>query len=283
MPWLALALLAVEAAQPATRPVAVLAVSKRPGAESWIASTSERVHAALEREGVVGLLPMTEAEKQLAAVGMADPRSCQGARSCVGRLAVILAENGVVVAVDVAKAGSSLAVKLEAVSGDGPRVLASTDLLLPVGKWDDQLALPVVLFARSLKEKLEAEAPPPPADAPVATAPPPDLTPPPQPPPVAEVAAAPAPRPRVLPWVLVGAAVVFAGAAAALAATGAADQASIRDSVQQVGGEPVSSLSRTQLQALEKSGNTKFSLALASGIAAGALGVGASITFAVGP
>ena len=142
-----------------TRPVAVMATSKRPGADQYTTQTAERVHAALRRENVPGLLELDEATKLLNSAGIPDPRTCQATRACVGKLALIFGPKGVVVSVDTARAGNALAIILQAVSGDGPRVLNSTELTLPIGKESEDAALPIVLFARELKAKLEAEAP----------------------------------------------------------------------------------------------------------------------------
>jgi hypothetical protein len=141
------------------RPVAVLPTSKRGGADAYTQKMAERVHAALTRESVPGLLSLEEGTGRLKAAGISDPRTCQAAKPCVGKLALILGEKGVVVSVDTAKAGSVLAILVEAISGDGTRVLATTELTIPVAKEGEDLALPIVLFARELKEKLEAEAP----------------------------------------------------------------------------------------------------------------------------
>jgi hypothetical protein len=178
---LSLVLLATLAAD--TRPVAVVATSKRPGADAYTQKVAERVHAQLLRNEVPGLLSIDDATKLLKGAGITDPRTCQAARPCVGKLALILGEKGVVVSVDTAKAGSLLAIVLEAVSGDGNRVLASKELTLPVAKESDEAAVPIVEFARALKAKLEEEAPKPVAkveDAPVKT----NLEPAPTPPPI---------------------------------------------------------------------------------------------------
>lgn len=276
----ALIALSLGAPSAADRPVAVLMTSKRPGSETWAGTVAQRVHAQLEREGVPGLLSLEEGERQLKAAGLSDTRTCQAVRSCVAKYALILGPRAVVVSVDVARAANALAVSLDAVAADGARVLTSTELVLPIGGWSDQLVLPIVLFARELKAKLEAEAPAPAPDAPVVAQLAPVVTPP------SPAVSAPAPAakpPRVLPWVLLGAGIAGAGAGVTLAVLGAEDRRALEQSISTNDqGERVSSLTRSQLTALEQGGNAKLTAALISGIAAAALGIGTAVAFGVG-
>lgn len=282
---LALAAWAVGAAgaQGSQRLVAVIEVSRRPGTERWQAALAERVQGALAREGVPGLLERAQGPQRLEAAGLSDARSCQAARKCVARLAVVLGERAVVVGVDVARAGASLAVLVEALTGDEARVLASTDFLLPVGSWSDDAVVPIVRFARQLKEELAAEERArasrvaPAADAPVAVA----LAPDPRPAvPPAVIAPAPRQGPRALPWVLFGGTVAAAGAGATLLGLGLADRdAVLRSESKNGAGERVSELRRDQLTALEQGGNAKLTAALLSSLAAAALAIGTTAAF----
>ena len=294
---LALALAAVVAGAapaPAPRVVVVLEVSKRPGTESVHSAIAERVHAAMEREGVPGLIPNKEGVARLKTAGISDVRSCQAVRACVAKLAVILGEKAVVVGVDVARAGSSLAVLLEAVTGptgrvdapgDEARVLATTDFVMPAGRWSDEAALPMVRFVRQLKDTLAAEAPRPVVEAPASDAPRAVQLQPSAAPGAPQVAAAPAaPKsPRALPWILFGGAVVSAGAGATLLGLGLADKDALERSVTtNEFGERVSTLSRDQITALEGGGNAKLTAALISAILAAGLAVGTTAAFVAG-
>ena len=285
---LALVLAVAAAAAPPERPVAVVATSKRPGADAYTQAMAERVHGALVREGVPGLLPLEEGARQLVAAGITDPRSCQAARACVGKLALILGRQGVVVSVDTARAGGALAVVLEAVSGDGARVLASSEATLPVGAVSDAAALPIVLFARTLKERLEAEAPKAPAPEPdqpkVADAP----TRPRLEPPVEQVRplAAPPPSPgrRAAAWTLAGTAVLAAGAAVALGAVSASARWDYDRSLTTLPtGERASTLPRSQVETLAARANGTFYGALGAGGGAVALGVASAVLFLTNP
>lgn len=272
------------------RPVAVVATSKRPGADAYTAQMAARVQGALEREQVPGLLSLDEGAARLKAAGITEPRSCQAARGCVGKLALILGAKGVVVSVDTARAGSVLAIVLEAVSGDGPRVLASSELTLPVGKESDDAALPIVLFARKLKEVLEAEAP---KEVAVAPKPGPEakvepdvpvkakLEPPPPEPPLV-TAPGPLSGRKVAGVVVTGGAVAAAATAVVLSIVSASAKGQFDASVSTVGGERVSSLPRSELVALEGQANGAFYGALGTGAGAVALGVAAVVLLAGG-
>lgn len=259
-----------------TRPVAVVVTSKRPGADTYTQKLSERVHAALAREGVPGLLPMEEATARLKAAGITEPRSCQAARACVGKLALILGEKGVVVSVDAARAGSVLALLLESVSGDGTRVLNSTNLTIPVGKEGEEAALPIVLFARELKDKLEAEAPKPlvveaPAPKPAPDAPvKPILEPPPPTPPLVTAPSKPGPG-KAIGGVLVGAAAASGATAIVLAIVSGTAKAEFDASLSENG--TVSSLPQKRLDDVAGRANGGATGALIAGGAAVALGV----------
>ena len=82
-----------------------------------------------------------------------------------------------VVGIDVGKAGPSLAILIEAVAADSNQPLLTSEFSVPIASYSDDSALPLTLFARQLRAKLEAERPvpapvvvapnPPPPDAPV--------------------------------------------------------------------------------------------------------------------
>src|SRR5262245_34102401 len=102
--WLVLtACVAVAAA-----PVAVVASSERPGAQELSRRSVERVRAALTREGLTGPLDDAETKRHGRAAGLSDPQRCEGGRSCLSRLAVVLGPGAVVVGVDVARVGKQV-------------------------------------------------------------------------------------------------------------------------------------------------------------------------------
>jgi hypothetical protein len=254
------------------RPVAVVSTSKRAGADAYTQRTSDRVQLALLREGVPGLLPVEEATKRLKGAGITDPRTCQAARACVGKLALILGDKGVVVSVDTARAGSSLVIVLEAISGDGPRLLTSTELTLPVDKESDEAALPIVLFARQLKEKLDAEAPKEvvvavkPDDTPTKT----NLEPPPPAPPLLEASNKSGPG-RTVGGVMIGTAAASGATAIILAIVSGTAKAEYDGSLNPE--KTSSTLPQSKIDDLQGRANGGATGALISGIGAVALGV----------
>jgi hypothetical protein len=265
--------------------VAVLATSKRPAVDQYIAVLTARAHAVLKREGVGPLLDETAGIEQLKLSGVTDPRSCQGGRACVARMAVILGQRTVVVGIDVGKAGASLAVIMEAVAADTAQPLLTSEFEVPISTYSDASALPITLFARELKKKLDAERPVVPevvavkplADAPIVTR----LDPPPAPP-MVEVTAAPSGTKRVLGFTSTAGALVGAGAGIGLALMGNSAKGQITASLR--GSNPqTSSLSRSQLDSLEGQANGAFTGALISAIAAGVLTAVAVYCFASDP
>lgn len=280
---------AMLAQAPAEQPrtVAVFATSKRPGVEQYIATLTARVHALMQREGVAPLLDEQKGQEQLKLAGFSDPRSCQGGRACVNKLALILGAKVVVVGVDVAKAGSSLAVILEAVPSESKTPMLTTEWSVPISSFSDDSALAVTLFARQLKEKLDAERPKPsPAkveDAPVVTKlePVPPVTPPPElvlPPPETKSSTK-----RTLGWVSGAGAVAAGGVAGALAILGSSAHGQIRGSIIPGSAPPASNLPESELRRLEGQANGMYTGALISGIAAGALAVISIYCFASDP
>lgn len=276
---------------PATTPprtVAVLATSKRPAVDQYIGVLTARAHALLKREGVGPLLEEAAGIEQLKFAGVTDPRSCQGGRACVARMAVILGSRTVVVGIDVGKAGASLAVIMEAVAADTAKPLLTSEFEVPIATYSDASALPVTLFARELKKKLDAERPVavvvpevvvarPIADAPVVV----KLEPPP-PPPMVEVAAAPSNTRRVLGITSLGGALIAAGAGVGLVLVGNGAKSQITGSLSGMNPQ-VSSLPRSQLNSLEGQANGAFTGALISSVAAGVLTAVAIYCFASSP
>ncbi len=134
-------------------PVAVVIDSKRPGADAFAAKVSTRTHSALVNLGLDSPLENEAAVKKLKAAGYSDPRNCQAAVQCLGRLAKLLGPKGVVVGVDVAKIAKSLAVHLEAVSADGES-LAVADLSGSADGWLSEMGPQIDQFAKQVADKV---------------------------------------------------------------------------------------------------------------------------------
>ncbi len=276
---LAATLLAQVPANPPPRTVAIFATSKRPSVDQYVAALTSRAHALLKREGVGPLLEEAAVIEQLKLAGVTDPRGCQGGRACVARMAVILGPRTVVVGIDVGKAGASLAVIMEAVAADTGQPLLTSEFEVPIATYSDASALPVTLFARELKKKLDAERPAvvgevvvaaKPVDAPVVV----NLVPPPAPP---LVQATSSRTKTALAVTGVGLAVVGAGVGVALAVLGSGAKGQIEASMISANR---SSLPQSKLDSLAGQANGAFTGALISAIAAGVFTVIAIYCFA---
>jgi hypothetical protein len=116
-------------------PVGVVLTSKRPGAEAVSVKIATRVYDVLRKEGVGGLMNNAETTKELKASGFADPRTCQGTRACLTKLAILLGAKAVVIGVDVGKVGNTLAIHLDAIAADQEQPLASLDVSSSVDGW----------------------------------------------------------------------------------------------------------------------------------------------------
>lgn len=289
-------LLSLATAQPSdgssTRaPVAVVVTSQRPGAEVLSGKIAARVYDAFKREGVSGLRDDLSASKELRAAGFSDPRSCQGTRSCLRKLAVLLGPKAVVVGVDVAKVGKVLALHLEGVAADKDASLAAVDASLPITGWSDNLAATIVVFVRDVKSGLEVKRaePPPPvepplSDAPVVSAEPrkPELV------PSTTTGSGGELRDeltqhqpvRIAPWVLTGGAVVGAGTAVAFGVMAANSRAQFDASLIDLGnGLQGSRLPETQARALASTANTDLAVAVSAAVVSAGLTAAATYFF----
>jgi hypothetical protein len=274
---LLLSLITTQAKEGSLRaPVAVVVTSQRPGAEALSGKIAQRVHEAFKREGVGDLRDDPAASRELRAAGFSDPRSCQGTRACLRKLAVLLGPKAVVVGVDVAKVGKVLALHLEAVAADSDTSLGAVDASLPFTGWGDNLAATIVVFVRDVKDglvvKRGAEPGPaePASDAPVASAPTrqPELV-----PAAVEVRQSPelAKPVRVTPWVLASGAVIGAGTAVAFGVLSANNRGQFDASLIDLGnGTKGSRLPEAQARALATNANTDLAVA----VSAAAVGVG---------
>lgn len=270
-------------------PVAVVMTSKRPGAETAAPKIAQRVFDSFKREGVVGLLDDAATAKELRAAGFSDPRSCQGTRACLSKLAILLGPRAVVVGIDVGKVGKTLAIHLEAVSADREESLGTLDVSSSLSGWSDAMSAPIVVFVRDVKAGLELKKkapadPPPTPPLEVARTDTPKKT-----------ELVPAPRedglvnvveqgdgkpPKVAAWVFAGSAAATAGVAVAFGVmSGNAKSQFDASLVDLGGGARGSTLPEDQARALANSANTNAAVALTSGIVSAGLTAAAAIFF----
>jgi hypothetical protein len=280
--------LAVSLAQSAgvRTPVGVVLTSNRPGAEAVSVKIATRVYDVLRKEGVGGLMNHAETAKELKASGFSDPRTCQGTRACLTKLAILLGAKAVVIGVDVGKIGKTLAIHLDAIAADQEKPLASLDVSSSVDGWSDAMSAPIVVFARDVKAGLELQREPPPLPPPVVVAKvddapkKADLTPAPKDEPVAIARPASSGVPRAVPWALAGGAVAAAGGSVVLGLLGAGDKAKFNDSLVVLpDGTQGTTLSENDAKALAASANTKIGLAVGTAVLSAALGGAAAYFF----
>ncbi len=291
---LSLLLLQLSLAQTADArsPVAVVMTSKRPGAEAVAPKIAQRVFDSFKREGVVALLDDAATVKDLRAAGFSDPKSCQGTRACLSKLAILIGPRAVVVGVDVGKIGKTLAIHLEAVAADKDESLGTLDVSSSLNGWSDAMSAPIVVFVRDVKAGLElakkkepVEPPPsmPPlevakTDAPKKT----ELTPAPRKDdPNAALIEKPAGKPpRVAAWVFAGGAAATAGVAIAFGVmSGGAKSQFDASLVDMPDGTKASRLPEDQARALANTANTDATIAITSGIISAGLTAAATIFF----
>jgi hypothetical protein len=284
---LPLLLLQLTLAQAEVRtPVAVVITSKRPGAEAVSPKIAQRVLDTFKREGVAGLLDDAAAIKELRSAGFSDPKTCQGTRACLSKLAVLLGPKAVVVGVDVGKVGKTLAIHLEAVAADKDESLGSLDISASINGWSDAMSAPIVVFVRDVKGGLELKrstTPPPPPeevvknDTPRKT----ELTPrEPKEDRVADVVKSGEKPPKVAAIVTTGGAVAAAGVAIAFAAvSGGAKSQFDASLVDLPDGTKGTRLNEMQARQLADSANTGAGVAIGAGVVALGLGVVSAILF----
>lgn len=257
-------LLFVLAQAPSDVPVALVVSSRRDntGAATQLV---ESLKASLQSQQISA---MSEAEsvKRLTQLGGVDPKACDGARLCLQKLAQLL--QGVVVGVDVSKAGKRLAAHVEAVSFDRVESLAVDDLAAESKAWKSKslefangfsvkLRAPLAALNESRKSKtdntprgFEEFKAPPTVDAS------PSISPVPQPMPKVQAAVTPPPElpaktRGVLPYLIGGGAVVSAGVGAALMVLGFVDRGTYSASLRmRVNGQTISTLTDQELSAL---------------------------------
>lgn len=279
---------ALAQAPDARAPVAIVITSKRPGAEAVSQQIAAHVLQAFKREGVAKLMDDATASKELEAAGFSDPKTCQGSKSCLSKLAILLGPKAVVVGVDVGKVAKTLAIHLEAVAADQEAALAALDVSSSFDGWSNAMSAPIVVFVRDVKKGLElkrASPPPPPPpplvvatknDAPVKT----ELAPAPKEPAVELVEPAHPKRSRAVPWALTGGAVAAAGAGVAFAVMGFGEKAKFDAALVSLpDGTRGTTLSENDANALAGSANTKFAVAITSAIVSAGLAGAATYFF----
>jgi hypothetical protein len=277
-----LALLTAQAPSSELGPVVVVVTSMRPGSDALRARVAERVLETCRREGLV--IPF-----ELGAV--AAPRSCNGTRACVSRLAVVVGPRAVVVGVDVAEVAGQLSISLQAIAADAATPLASVDLLAPVASWEDGTVEGMTRFARKVREGLapaqRSAAPPiaaapralPGLDAPVLATAKPSLTP--ALSPTASAAfTAPRPRARTAATITAVGGVAAIGLAVGLLVSGLADKSTYEAALFTTpDGATATHLPEAQARTLASSANGKLAgAAVATGVGA-ALGVVSAYLF----
>lgn len=288
-PVFALALTTVLLAQAGeTRaPVGVVLTSSRPNADAFAPKIAAKVVEVLKREGVAEVRDEPRTTKDLKAAGFSDPRSCNGGQTCSAKLAVLLGARAVLIAVDVAKVGKTLAIHLEAFAADASEPLAVIDINAREDKWADQALAEITTFVRQVKAKLAVPAkvavtppPPPPVDKPSDVPVKPKLEPKPTPPERADLTepgdAAPSKVPAIAVASGAGAAAVVAIIFAGLAAS---DRATwdMNVTMQPDGSLGSTTLTRQEVQALGTAINTRATVAVTSGVVA--LGLGGLATY----
>lgn len=271
---LALVLILTLAQVDTREPVAVVLTSKRPGAETLAPKISQRVVDSLKREGLTEVFDVARAAKELRALGFSDPRSCQGTRSCLAKLAVLLGPHAIVIGVDVGRVGKTLAIHLEAVAADQEAPLAALDVSSSLDGWSDAMSAPIVVFARDVKagqviKRAVVEVPPtPPPDAPTATHLEPTTNPDPslnQP----ELTARSVP---IAAWVVTGGAIASAIAAVTFGILGLGAKSQYEGSLLTLpDGTRASSLPQDRAMLLATTANTDLTVALSTSILTAAL------------
>lgn len=270
--------LALTQAPEVRSPVAVVMTSKRPGAEQVAPKIAQRVYDSFKREGVGGLLDDPGSVKELRSAGFSDPKSCQAAKDCLRKLAILVGPHAVIVGVDVGKIGKTLAIHLEAVAADSEESLGTLDVSSSLTGWSDAMAAPIVVFVRDVKaglslKKNEPPPPPPPletakVDAPKKT----DLTPKAKDPGIDLTSQPEGKPPKIAAWAFAGGAVATAATAVTFAVLSGSAKKQFDDSLVTLDdGTRASTLPQDRAQALADQANTNGTVALGTGIASAVL------------
>jgi len=256
--------------------VAIAVASRWPGTEAVSAKIAAELKEALVRVDLP-VVPDAETRARAKAAKLPDPRTCNGVRACVLKLAVALGDGTVVASIDVGKLSDRLVVRIEVLRGDRSEPLDKLEVNTTLRGWSNDTVVPLSQLAKRLKEALQPPPPPPPAPAPVAV-----VEPAPAPAPVVTAAPAPAvevaqPAPsgsssRIIALTVGGVGVgslIASGAVMALAFSG---RSSIFSTYTMDGqGNLVSSLRRADLDARASVVNTQFVVSAIAGAVGAAL------------
>jgi hypothetical protein len=264
-------------------PVAIVSSSRRDPGTS--AALCEQLKTAL------GGTAMGEKESidRLAKLGGVDPHACDGARLCLQKLAQLL--HGVVIGVDVSKAGKLLAGHVEVVSFDRVESLATEDVTADAKSWPQKSQAAVASLAQRLSPQLLAMRPrvepKPDLKGTPAFEPPREVNLTPEPPPTP----LPSPEPAVtasgevskgpVPYVTAGSGIVSLGIGITLTVLGFLDRGTYQASFQQVPNQMAvaSTLTDDKLTALATASNAKVGFGVGLIGLAVALGITAAILF----
>ena len=262
-------------------PVAVVVASRRPGSDAAAQKVAARMTAALTAAGFKAPIDDAATMKLLKKQKL-NARDCQGASPCVLKLATALGSAALIVAVDVGRIGDSLAIHVEAATGDGvSRAILDvpSDVDLKSGQIDAFDG-----FAKTLAENL---APTPtipvaalpadalPADAPKSTTLAPSVTEPPR----VFVARSTGPSTirKAFPWVAGAGAVGALAVSGTFFALGSQDKRTYDNSV---GESRVSRLTHSELEAISAQGNARFSIGVTTAVVGLALAATSALLFA---
>lgn len=294
-----LALLLVLSQAPTDVPVAIVIASRR-DTSTAAATLVEQLKVTLGAQGI-SAMGDADAVTRLKMLGGVDPKACDGARLCLQKLAQLL--QGVVIGVDVSKAGRLTAGHVEAVSWDRVDSLASDDLSSDAKSWNQKSAEAATAFALKLKPALQAlndarrpkvavTPPPTPPDkvAPAELkAPPPadqprDVMlipePPPTPPPAVVVEDKKASSLGPVPYVTAATGIVAIGAGIVCLVLGFFDRQTYVDTFRRPDGTAVVS-SYTDAELRDVAGRSNLRIGLGSGLIGlgAALGITAAVLF----
>lgn len=256
----------LQASTPSAPPPAVaVVVSRRVAVSKELAdAVARQVVDALTGAGMPGVMAFDDAQKKLAAAGVADPSTCQAKRACLAKLATAL-QAQVIVGVDVGAVQDDTAVSVEAVgAADGLR-LAQRSFLAPTEALQSAAQAELALFAAAAQTALPAKAPVrdvPPADGRAQTL---AVAPPPPSDPGGIKAAAERPS-RTASYAAGTGAIAAAGAAIAFGLLGRAEQRRLPTTAQ-----TSAAMRRSEANAIAARANTDYTVALSAAIASAAL------------
>lgn len=251
-------------------PVTVAVVNERPGVEALASEVARLAVQSFEAAGAQAVFDPVFAA-----------RKCKGNRACIRAALDQLPQGCVLAALDIGKAGGTLAVNVQALRAADPLPLAAMNEAVPMETRASALKRPLDTLAAAVWSALRPSkpealvAPPPAADAPRVR----ELTPAPTGPTVVN-AVAPRPVAAIGTTVAAGATAVLA---VSLGAWAAGQRSAFEASLSQSGAQTVSSLSPHEAQAMAARGNAAATGALVSGAAAVVLGGVATWLWLSGP